>query len=128
MTNLVEQNEARLVVIAHDVDPIELVVWLPTLCQKKHIPYVIVKGKARLGQVVGKKNCAVLALTAVHADDRAALAQLTEVAKANFNDRAAFLKKTWGGLSFGVKSQHRRNAREKLAREQADAKKALASK
>jgi ribosomal protein L7Ae-like RNA K-turn-binding protein len=43
VTKLVEQNEARLVVIAHDVDPIELVVWLPTLCQKKGVPYVIVK-------------------------------------------------------------------------------------
>ncbi len=125
VTGLVEQNEARLVVIAHDVDPIELVVWLPTLCQKKNIPYVIVKGRSRLGQVVGKKTCAVLALTSVHADDRATLAQLAEVAKANFNERSAHFRRTWGGLAFGVKSQHRRNARDKLARDQADAKKQL---
>jgi len=38
-------------VIAHDVDPIELVVWLPALCRKMEIPYCIVKGKARLGTV-----------------------------------------------------------------------------
>ena len=38
-------------VIAHDVDPIELVIWLPALCRKMGIPYCIVKGKARLGQV-----------------------------------------------------------------------------
>jgi large subunit ribosomal protein L7Ae len=43
VTGLVEQGEAKLVIIAHDVDPIELVVWLPTLCQKKKVPYVIVK-------------------------------------------------------------------------------------
>ncbi|XP_024178223.1 60S ribosomal protein L7a-like [Rosa chinensis] len=42
-------NKAQLVVIAHDVDPIELVVWLPALCKKMEIPYCIVKGKARLG-------------------------------------------------------------------------------
>ncbi|KAL5148711.1 60S ribosomal protein L7a-2 [Glycine soja] len=36
-------NKAQLVVIAHDVDPIELVVWLPTLCRKMEIPYCIVK-------------------------------------------------------------------------------------
>lgn len=66
VTGLVEQNEARLVVIAHDVDPIELVVWLPALCAKKNVPYVIVKGKSRLGQAVGMKTCAVLCLTAVH--------------------------------------------------------------
>lgn len=37
--------------IAHDVDPIELVVWLPALCRKMGVPYAIVKGKSRLGQV-----------------------------------------------------------------------------
>ncbi|PRQ31721.1 putative 50S ribosomal protein L30e [Rosa chinensis] len=29
VTYLIEQNKAQLVVIAHDVDPVELVVWLP---------------------------------------------------------------------------------------------------
>jgi ribosomal protein L7Ae-like RNA K-turn-binding protein len=46
------QNKAQLVVIAHDVDPIELVVWLPALCRKMEVPYCIVKGKARLGSVL----------------------------------------------------------------------------
>merc|ERR1712054_333520 len=31
VTHLVESGEAKLVVIAHDVDPIELVLWLPSL-------------------------------------------------------------------------------------------------
>ena len=43
ITSLVESGKAQLVVIAHDVDPIELVVWLPALCKKMNIPYVIVK-------------------------------------------------------------------------------------
>lgn len=41
---LIEQKKAKLVVIAHDVDPIELVVYVPHLCQKRGIPYCIVKG------------------------------------------------------------------------------------
>jgi hypothetical protein len=45
------QKKSQLVVIAHDVDPIELVVWLPALCRKMEIPYCIVKGKSRLGAV-----------------------------------------------------------------------------
>ncbi|KAJ6967433.1 hypothetical protein NC652_004859 [Populus alba x Populus x berolinensis] len=49
VTYLIEQKKAQLVVIAHDVDPIELVVWLPALCRKMEIPYCIVKGKSRLG-------------------------------------------------------------------------------
>jgi large subunit ribosomal protein L7Ae len=44
-------------VIAHDVDPIELVVWLPALCRKMEVPYCIVKGKARLGSVCSRLNC-----------------------------------------------------------------------
>ena len=43
VTQLIEAGEAQLVVIAHDVDPIELVVWLPALCKKQGIPYCIVK-------------------------------------------------------------------------------------
>lgn len=43
VTQLIESGEAQLVVIAHDVDPIELVVWLPALCKKQGIPYCIVK-------------------------------------------------------------------------------------
>eukprot|EP00406_Dinophysis_acuminata_P010136 CAMPEP_0179228308 /NCGR_PEP_ID=MMETSP0797-20121207/9760_1 /TAXON_ID=47934 /ORGANISM="Dinophysis acuminata, Strain DAEP01" /LENGTH=181 /DNA_ID=CAMNT_0020935359 /DNA_START=62 /DNA_END=604 /DNA_ORIENTATION=+ len=41
VTTLVEDKLAKLVVIAHDVDPIELVVWLPALCRKKDVPYCI---------------------------------------------------------------------------------------
>jgi large subunit ribosomal protein L7Ae len=43
ITQLVESRKASLVVIAHDVDPIELVVWLPALCTKMGVPYCIVK-------------------------------------------------------------------------------------
>lgn len=43
VTTLVESGKAQLVVIAHDVDPIELVVWLPALCRKMGVPYCIVK-------------------------------------------------------------------------------------
>ncbi|KAG5897901.1 hypothetical protein JTB14_017756 [Gonioctena quinquepunctata] len=47
VTKLIEQKKAQLVVIAHDVDPIELVLFLPALCRKMGVPYCIVKGKAR---------------------------------------------------------------------------------
>ena len=63
VTKLIEEKKAKLVVIASNVDPIELVVWLPTLCRKLDIPYCFVHGKARLGQLVHQKNAAVVALT-----------------------------------------------------------------
>ena len=65
IATLVEARKASLVVIAHDVDPVEIVVWLPALCRKTDTPYCIVKGKARLGQVVHKKTATALAFTGV---------------------------------------------------------------
>ena len=50
ITKLCEDKKAQLVVIAHDVDPIELVIWLPAVCRKLDIPYCIVKSKSRLGR------------------------------------------------------------------------------
>lgn len=49
ITTLVESGKAQLVVIAHDVDPIEIVVWLPALCKKMNVPYCIVKVRGRAG-------------------------------------------------------------------------------
>ncbi|KAK5879213.1 hypothetical protein CesoFtcFv8_024539 [Champsocephalus esox] len=63
VTSLVESKKAQLVIIAHDVDPIELVVFLPALCRKMGVPYCIVKGKARLGRLVHRKTCTSVAFT-----------------------------------------------------------------
>merc|ERR1712072_533325 len=49
VTSLIEEKKAKLVVIAHDVDPIEVIVWLPSLCKSRGVPYCIVKSKSRLG-------------------------------------------------------------------------------
>jgi ribosomal protein L7Ae-like RNA K-turn-binding protein len=57
VVGLIENKKASLVLIPNDVDPIELVIFLPALCKKMGIPYAIVKGKARLGTVVHKKVC-----------------------------------------------------------------------
>lgn len=55
VVGLIENKKASLVLIPNDVDPIELVVFLPALCRKMGVPYAIIKGKARLGTVVHKK-------------------------------------------------------------------------
>jgi large subunit ribosomal protein L7Ae len=94
---LVEAKKASLVVIAHDVDPIELVIFLPALCRKMGVPYVIVKGKARLGTVVHKKTAAVVTLQDVKSEDQKELATLVSTSKANlyvYNDISSFVG--WG--------------------------------
>jgi large subunit ribosomal protein L7Ae len=102
IATLVENKKAKLVVIAHDVDPIELVVWLPTLCRKFDVPYCIVKGKARLGQVVHKKTATALALTDINKEDLQALDQL-KTSFANLYSEAGRVKK-WGGGIMGHKA------------------------
>ena len=115
VTDLVESGKAKLVVIAHDVDPIELVVWLPALCKKVGVPYLIVKGKARLGAVVHQKTAAALAITEVKGEDDRELAKVVESANAAFLDGP---RVGWGGGIMGVKSQAKTKAKEReLARE-----------
>ncbi|CAK0760788.1 60S ribosomal protein L7a-1 [Coccomyxa viridis] len=110
VTHLVETGKAKLVVIAHDVDPIELVVWLPAVCRKMDVPYIIVKGKARLGTVVHMKNAAALALTAVKGEDQRELDKVLESARTGFNDAP---RMSWGGGIMGPKSQAKARKRDR---------------
>jgi len=112
VTNLIENKLAKLVVIAHDVDPVELVCWLPALCRKKDVPYCVIKGKGRLGQLVHKKTSAVVAFTSVRQEDKVELDTLASTFKAQFNDNAE-LRRRWGGGIMGLKSQHVMARREK---------------
>ncbi|KAJ3787468.1 ribosomal protein L4 [Lentinula aff. detonsa] len=112
---LVEAKKAALVVIAHDVDPVELVVFLPALCRKMGVPYVIVKGKARLGTVVHKKTAAVVALQEVKSEDQRELATLVSAAKANFTDKYEEQRRQWGGGLRGNKSTQKLRKRAKAS-------------
>merc|ERR1712022_72168 len=96
VTSLVEEKKAKLVVIAHDVDPVEVVVWLPSLCKSRGVPYCIVKSKARLGAVVGKKTATCLAITDVKPENKNDLANLITLANANFMDVYDDHMRKWG--------------------------------
>lgn len=120
VTELVEQKKATLVVIAHDVDPLELVVWLPALCRKMDVPYCIVKCRARLGTLVHQKNATAVCFTGVRPEDRAEFSKITESCVSNFNDRFEEVRKRWGGGIMGIKSQHKTEKKRKaLAAEEA---------
>ena len=52
-TKAVERGLAKLVIIAEDVDPEEIVMHLPALCEEKKIPYIYVPSKQELGRAAG---------------------------------------------------------------------------
>jgi large subunit ribosomal protein L7Ae len=106
ITGLIEQKKAKLVVIANDVDPVELVVWLPALCRKMQVPYCIVKNKARLGALVHKKTATAVALVSVNKKDKNQFLTLTKAIKENYNDRFDEFRRQWGGGKLGAKSAH----------------------
>ncbi|PLW06466.1 hypothetical protein PCANC_02198 [Puccinia coronata f. sp. avenae] len=101
---LIEAKKASLVVIADDVDPIELVVFIPALCRKMGVPYCIVKNKARLGTVVHKKTAAVVAFSDIRSEDKNELAKLVSAVKINFLEKYEDAKRHWGGGIRGNKS------------------------
>jgi len=124
ITTLIENRKAKLVVIAHDVDPIELVIFLPTLCRKQGVPFVFVKGKARLGKLVHKKTATAVAITDVNKEDVQDLENLAKNARAQFNENKDLLRK-WGGGLMGIKAQHKQQKREKLIQEELSKRVAL---
>ncbi|MEM2111020.1 MAG: 50S ribosomal protein L7Ae [Candidatus Bathyarchaeia archaeon] len=52
-TKAVERGIAKLVIIAEDVDPPEVVAHLPILCEERKIPYIFVPSKAKIGAATG---------------------------------------------------------------------------
>jgi len=107
VVGLIENKKASLVLIPNDVDPIELVVFLPALCRKMGVPYAIIKGKARLGTVVHKKTAAVLALTEVRSEDKSELSKLVTAVKEGYTDKYEESRRHWGGGVMGAKANAR---------------------
>lgn len=128
VTRAIERGTARCVVIANNVDPIELVLWMPTLCRAQRVPYAIVKDKARLGEIVGRKTCACVAIKSVNAEDEAELTSLVKAIKGRFIARSDVIKKKWGGLQMSLRSASRlrKHGRVVSSHAQASVKEAVA--
>jgi large subunit ribosomal protein L7Ae len=52
-TKAIERGIAKLVYIAEDVQPPEVVAHLPLLCEERKIPYIVVPSKTQLGTSSG---------------------------------------------------------------------------
>ncbi|KAL8978960.1 MAG: hypothetical protein Q9205_005596 [Flavoplaca limonia] len=109
VVGLIENKKAALVLIPNDVDPIELVIFLPALCRKMGVPYAIVKGKARLGTV----TAAVLAITEVRSEDKSELSKLISTIKEGYSEKYEEAKRHWGGGIMGAKAVARTEKKRK---------------
>ncbi|HEX7033219.1 MAG TPA: 50S ribosomal protein L7Ae [Nitrososphaera sp.] len=52
-TKAIERGISKLVVIAEDVEPPEVVAHLPILCEERNTPYIFVPSKQQLGMSLG---------------------------------------------------------------------------
>jgi large subunit ribosomal protein L7Ae len=78
VTKSSERAEAKLVVMAEDVDPVEILVHVPMLCEEKRIPYLYVPKKARLGQSAGLTKSAASVAVVEPGDAKGLLEELAQ--------------------------------------------------
>ena len=63
-TKAIERGIAKLVLIAEDVEPPQVVAHLPILCEERKIPYIFVPSKLDLGRSAGiDVGCAAVSVT-----------------------------------------------------------------
>lgn len=55
VTKFIERGQAKLVVLAEDVTPEELLIHIPILCKEKKIPFAYIKEKKALGTACNLK-------------------------------------------------------------------------
>lgn len=55
VTKQTERRQAKLVVMATDVSPEEILAHIPLLCEEKEVPYAYVPSKQDLGRAAGLK-------------------------------------------------------------------------
>ena len=79
VTKSSERAEAKLVVMAEDVDPVEILVHVPMLCEEKRIPYLYVPKKQRLGQSAGLQKAAASVAIVEAGDGKGLLEELAGV-------------------------------------------------
>ncbi len=63
-TKAIERGNAKLVFIAEDVEPAEIIAHIPPLSEEKNAPYIYIKNQKELGAASGLGvACATVAIT-----------------------------------------------------------------
>ncbi|CAH8480530.1 unnamed protein product [Schistosoma mattheei] len=63
-TKALNRGKAEFIVMAADIDPLEIVLHLPLLCEDKNVPYVFIPSQMALGRACGvSRSVAAVAVT-----------------------------------------------------------------
>lgn len=63
VTKAIDNGTALLVILSEDIDPEEIVMHIPMLCEEKNVPIVYVPTKNDLGNAAGiQRSCASIAI------------------------------------------------------------------
>ena len=81
-TKAVERGIAKLVVVAKDVDPKEIIMHFPALCKEKNTPLVVVPSKEELGVAAGLEVSTVAVAIVNDGDAKKEIEDLKEKIKA----------------------------------------------
>ena len=123
VTHLIENKKPKLVLIARDVDPIELVLTLPTLCRKFDVKFGLVKSKSMLGKLVHQKTCAAVALVSVRREDEKELETISQACHEQFGEATG--NRRWGGGHMSLKTKQKLKKRQDLVEAEMKKKKKL---
>jgi large subunit ribosomal protein L7Ae len=77
-TKAIERGLAKLVIIAEDVQPPEVVAHLPIICDERKIPYVFVSSKDQIGPAIGIDVSTAAAAVTEAGEGQAILDQITQ--------------------------------------------------
>jgi large subunit ribosomal protein L7Ae len=77
-TKAIERGLAKLVIIAEDVQPPEVVAHLPIICDERKIPYVFVASKDQIGPAIGIDVSTAAAAVTDAGEGQAILDQITQ--------------------------------------------------
>ncbi|MDP6459174.1 MAG: 50S ribosomal protein L7Ae [Candidatus Hydrothermarchaeota archaeon] len=82
VTKYVERNQTKLVVMAEDVEPEEILAHLPMLCEERKIPYTYVPSKLELGKASGLEVTTAAACIVTPGKAKSLVEEITEKIKA----------------------------------------------
>jgi large subunit ribosomal protein L7Ae len=80
-TKTIERGKAKLVLIAENVNPPEVVAHLPLLCDERKAPYVYVPDKQRIGEALGLTVGSAAAAIEETGDSEKLVAEIVEKLK-----------------------------------------------